>query len=264
MIKMNRKFAIFFLLNNIIVQAISASPHYKFYTKLDGIYGFKNVCPSEITVTAATTTTTESVTVETALVPSPTISKSYIFAGAIGLDWDIGYRTELAFLHLPRVDYSYQVPPATGTAAAAAAPAAATKPSLTQFKYSITSIMANLILDLPVDRFTIPFVNAGVGYSRNYLYDFETYDKDMKLLTKINPGERWVLSWQVGAGLSFRLNHNLDLDIGYRHMYFDRLDSGTEQQDLSTPATPIVSQITAKSYGITKSHQIFIAGRIYF
>ena len=261
MIKINRKFALFFLLNNIIVQGIYASTHYKFYTKLDGIYGFKNVCPSEITVTAATTTTAESVTIGTALVPPPTISKSYIFAGAIGLDWDIGYRTELAFLHLPRIDYSYQVPPATG---APTAPTTPTKPSLTQFKYSVTSIMVNLILNLPVDRFTTPFVNAGIGYSRNYLYDFETYDKDMKLLTKVNPGERWVLSWQVGTGLSFRLNHNLDLDIGYRHMYFDRLDSGTEQQDVSTPSTPVVSQITAKSYGIIKSHQIFIAGRIYF
>jgi opacity protein-like surface antigen len=224
---------------------------FKYYAKIDAVYDFKNVCPSIITVTAATSTTAEVATVGAALVPPPTISKSYSFAGALGLEWDLGYRTEIALNHLPRIDYSYQQDKQS---------------DLTQFKYGLTSVMANLILQLPADRFLIPFCNIGVGYARHYLYDFETYDKDMKPKIKINSGERWAFAWQIGAGVSIRLNQNLDIDIGYRHICFDRIDSGLEETDVSaTPSVPATKALaSAKTYGIPKSHQIFMAARIYF
>lgn len=242
--------AIILIITNLISVEIFASS-FKYYAKIDGVYDFKNVCPSIITVTAATTTTAESIKIETALVPPPTISKSYSFAGALGLEWDLGYRTEIALNHLPRIDYSYQLNKES---------------DVTQFKYALTSIMANLILQLPADRFLIPFCNIGVGYARHYLYDFETYDNDMKTKTKINPGERWAFAWQIGTGVSIRLNQNLDIDIGYRHICFDRLDSGLEETDVSaTPASPETKALaSAKTYGIPKSHQIFMAARIYF
>ena len=243
---MNRYSLTFFLLMSIS-NSIYAS-QFKYYAKIDGIYGFKNICPSEITITPSTPTSAEIITIGDALIPAPTISNSYLLAGSVGMDWDLGYRTEIALLHFPRIDYNYQKDENS---------------DLMQFKYSITSIMANLILQLPEDRFIIPFCNIGAGYSRNYLYDFQTYNKDMEPKTIVNPGERWSFAWQIGAGLTVRLNHNFDLDLGYRHMYFNRLDSGTEETNLLN-ATPVNTKIIAKNYGIAKSHQIFIAGRIYF
>ncbi len=222
---------------------------FKYYTRIEAIYSFANLCPSEAIITPATATTAEVIKLNDALKPEPIISKSYLFSGAVGLDWDIGYKTEISFLHFPRIDYSYQKDNTS---------------DLTQFKYSITSIMGNLVLKFPADRFLIPFCNVGAGYARHYLYDLEIYDKDMKAKTKINNGERWAFAWQIGFGLSWRLNPSMDFDFGYRHLCFDRLDSGLEETDISSTTIRSRKLDAAKSYAIPRSHQIFVATRLYF
>lgn len=79
------------------------------------------------------------------------------------------------------------------------------------------SFMANAYLDLMPNYWISPYATAGIGLSRVTLTnqdaggDKREWDKD-------------IFSWQVGAGLSLRLNRCLNFDAGYRYIDMGDID----------------------------------------
>ena len=237
---------IIILLISLLLSSNIYAISYRYYAQINGIYNFKNICAHAITITPATLAEEEKIELGDALNPEPKISTSQTISGSFGMEWDFGYRTEINIMHIPQINYSHQTNEAS---------------DITQFKYSLTSIMGNLVFMFPESNFIIPFVNIGAGYSKNHLYNFEIYDSAAKKLETMNDASFWKLAWQVGAGATLRLNNYLDLDIGYKYISSDRLDSGKEK---TITATKSSEEVAAKSFGMLYSHNAFLGIRIYF
>ena len=237
---------IIILLISLILSSNIYAISYRYYAQMNGVYNFKTSCPYAITITPATLNAEEQIALGKALVPNPKISTAQTISGSLGLEWDFGYRTEINIMHIPQIDYSYQ---------------ANEDSNITQFKYSLTSIMGNLLFMLPANNFIIPFVNIGAGYSNNHLYGFEIYDSKSKKLETMSDASFWKFAWQAGAGATIRLNNYLDLDIGYKYISSDRLDSGKEK---TTSKTAVTEEVAAKSFGMLYSHNAFLGIRVYF
>ena len=79
------------------------------------------------------------------------------------------------------------------------------------------SFMANAYLDLMPNYWISPYATAGIGLSRVTLTNQDTgADKD--------EWDKNLFSWQVGAGLSLRLNRCLNFDAGYRYIDMGDID----------------------------------------
>lgn len=112
-----------------------------------------------------------------------------------------------------------------------------------EFGYSVWTVMANAYVDLPtVARFT-PYVGAGLGLSRANAWYKLTVDcvatadsacgypagstgevlRDQVLVD--NTYARWLPTWSVSAGTSYAINDNVSLDIGYRFMRVQDIES---------------------------------------
>ena len=63
------------------------------------------------------------------------------------------------------------------------------------------------------DYWFTPFIDAGVGYTRNK-FDFHNRVVNVRYSAKDNN-----FTWSLGAGLSAKLTNRWNLDIGYR--YYD-------------------------------------------
>lgn len=86
-----------------------------------------------------------------------------------------------------------------------------------QYTLESDSFMANAYVDLMPNYWISPYFMGGIGISRVTLSnedadgDKKTWDDDL-------------FSWQVGAGLSLRLNRCLNFDAGYRYIDMGDID----------------------------------------
>lgn len=87
------------------------------------------------------------------------------------------------------------------------------------------ALMVNAYWDFDLSRSITPYVGAGIGAANLRLDDTAvvngatvTFDGD----------DQWNFAWQLMAGVSIALGHNMDLDIGYRFVNLG---------DVSTAAT---------------------------
>lgn len=73
--------------------------------------------------------------------------------------------------------------------------------------------------DLPfVNKFVKPYINAGVGYS--WIKQSFSENDFIEMMTFIDQD----ISWNVGAGLDFAVNDNVNLSLGYRYEILGTLD----------------------------------------
>ena len=78
------------------------------------------------------------------------------------------------------------------------------------------SLMMNLYFDIPVSDAVFPYVMLGgaVGYNHVKL----EYGNQSVSNHKMNP------AWQVGAGISYKVNQKLFTDLGYRYSDYGNVD----------------------------------------
>mgnify|MGYP000806294158 CR=1 FL=1 len=98
------------------------------------------------------------------------------------------------------------------------------KSGISQFEDKIesSSIMANIYLDLMPNYWISPYVSGGIGMTKlklehTNISSFPTYKQNW---------DKDNFTWQVGGGLSLRLNRCLNLDAGYRYVDMGSLDQG--------------------------------------
>ena len=81
------------------------------------------------------------------------------------------------------------------------------------------SYMANLYLDFMPNYWISPYISGGIGYSKISL------DNNQPVLGHVVMEEN-KFSWQLGAGLTLRLNRCLNLDFGYRYFTLGKIREG--------------------------------------
>ncbi len=81
------------------------------------------------------------------------------------------------------------------------------------------SLMANLYLDFMPNYWISPYISGGIGYTKI------TLDNYQPLLGSVVMEEN-KFSWQLGAGLSLRLNRCLNVDFGYRYYTLGKIREG--------------------------------------
>ena len=89
---------------------------------------------------------------------------------------------------------------------------------------STLSLMGNLWFEAPLTAALRPFVGVGVGMAQVSLNDAEVQG------TSVVDDSDWVLAYQVGGGLAYRVTPGIDLTAEYRYFATDdaevELDGG--------------------------------------
>ena len=82
-----------------------------------------------------------------------------------------------------------------------------------------SSIMLNAYIDFMPNYWISPYINGGIGYSEiTYTVTDVGYGK--------NEYDDNKFSWQVGAGLTLRINKCLNIDGGYRYYTLGKIEEG--------------------------------------
>ena len=81
------------------------------------------------------------------------------------------------------------------------------------------SLMLNMYFDLMPNYWISPFVGGGIGYSQI------TYtNSSPRLGQKTTEDDKF--SWQIGGGLTIRINKCLNIDGGYRYYTLGKIEEG--------------------------------------
>ena len=81
------------------------------------------------------------------------------------------------------------------------------------------TISVQVYADIPSKTNFTPFLNAGIGITRT---ETEYNDEGPNDIYKVVDGET-TISWNVGAGISAKINDSLTLDALYRYTDFGRV-----------------------------------------
>jgi len=81
------------------------------------------------------------------------------------------------------------------------------------------TISVQVYADIPSKTNFTPFLNAGIGITRT---ETEYNDEGPNDIYKVVDGET-TISWNVGAGISAKINNSLTLDAMYRYTDFGRV-----------------------------------------
>ncbi len=83
---------------------------------------------------------------------------------------------------------------------------------------SSQSYMLNIYVDLMPNYWISPYFGAGIGYSELELVNENAFSGE---------SEKWEenkFSWQIGGGLSIRINKCLNIDGGYRYYTLGKIE----------------------------------------
>ena len=86
---------------------------------------------------------------------------------------------------------------------------------------SSESYMFNMYLDFMPNYWISPYLSAGIGMTK-----LEMVNKNASLSGNEDP-EKWEkdsFSWQIGGGLTLRINRCLNLDAGYRYYTLGKIE----------------------------------------
>lgn len=75
--------------------------------------------------------------------------------------------------------------------------------------------LANAYYDLGLWHGMAPYIGAGVGLSRNSVYDFTGTNVIAPSSNWAPSGHEWSVAWALHAGASMQVTDNLTLDLGY-------------------------------------------------
>lgn len=84
------------------------------------------------------------------------------------------------------------------------------------------SFMANAYLDIMPNYWISPYITGGIGLTRLDLENTDFASGGMVSNKETDSANNFT--WQVGAGLSLRLNRCLNLDAGYRYIDMGEID----------------------------------------
>lgn len=78
--------------------------------------------------------------------------------------------------------------------------------------------LANAYYDIGTWHGVTPYVGAGVGFSRNSIYDFTDINAIAGGGGWAPEGHEWSFAWALHAGASMKVTDNLSLDLGYSYL----------------------------------------------
>jgi opacity protein-like surface antigen len=101
-------------------------------------------------------------------------------------------------------------------------------------KHNVQSkgLFANLYYDFNNfgEKFT-PYITSGIGYAKNKASDAKTYDSDGAPTDEVYKGaSKGSLAWNVGAGLSYKMNEKVTWDA-VQYNYFNLGKYSTQRFD---------------------------------
>ncbi len=143
------------------------------------------------------------------------IGTSSVFSGAFGFRFSKNIRTELELVYHPdfAVDEKFL-----------------TSGIEVETKAEISSLasFANVYYDIPLGRVT-PFVGAGIGFSRNELFDISNTAMTGPFTGQSiisNGDNKTSFAWQLIVGCSIPIRDSLALDLSYHYMDLGDLTTG--------------------------------------
>lgn len=150
-------------------------------------------------------------------------------SGAVGLDWDSGFSTEVAL--------SYQSADLEDLALTGLDGFSGFSVNLTGVEGSMSalSLMGNGKLEFGSKKRLSPYVMGGVGFSRIAINDVTVSGGTGSL-----EDEDFVFAYQVGAGIMIPLSERTSVDLGYR--YF-----GTSEADMSDGTDDFTADFSSHS-----------------
>ena len=160
-------------------------------------------------------------------IEAPVATSTVKYPDAIGLTFGAGYKYQW-FRADVTVDYGSQVKMTANSVL----------PSIVQPQYSVKletiSALANAYLDLGNWWGFTPYVGAGAGVS--YLRGSDYVDTTLPSAFVTNTSSKTNFSWAAMAGVSYRVNARIAVDLGYRHLDLGSLPT-TIGTNLSTDHT---------------------------
>ena len=81
------------------------------------------------------------------------------------------------------------------------------------------SYMFNMYLDFMPNYWISPYIGGGIGMSK-----MELMNKNEGSLAQEQTWEKNTFTWQVGTGLTIRLNRCLNIDAGYRYYTLGKIE----------------------------------------
>lgn len=87
-------------------------------------------------------------------------------------------------------------------------------------------VLANAYFDMGTWRGITPYVGAGIGMSRNTIWDFTDVNVPNAGLAYGATDSKWNLAWALHAGASLRATNNMSIDIGYSFVNLGDAQSG--------------------------------------
>jgi opacity protein-like surface antigen len=79
-------------------------------------------------------------------------------------------------------------------------------------------VLANAYVDLGTWWCVTPFIGAGVGASRNTISNFLDVNTPNAGVAFAPTASKWDFAWAVHAGLAYKVNPNLTLELAYRYV----------------------------------------------
>ena len=86
--------------------------------------------------------------------------------------------------------------------------------------------LASLLLDIPVGGPLTPFIGGGIGFA-NARFSNITPQTGGNAGNIVADDEDTVFAWSVTAGASYALTQNISLDLSYRYLRFDSLETNS-------------------------------------
>ena len=81
------------------------------------------------------------------------------------------------------------------------------------------SYMFNMYLDFMPNYWISPYIGGGIGMSK-----MELMNKNEGALAQEQTWEKNAFTWQIGTGLTIRLNRCLNIDAGYRYYTLGKIE----------------------------------------
>ncbi len=109
----------------------------------------------------------------------------------------------------------------------------------TKQNFSNTSLITNLYYDFTNTTIIIPYINFGVGVSRNRNGSYNKYYNDEKLITATS-GIKYDFAWNAGIGLQAKLTQNFYADLFFKYVDLGKFKNNsyalvTEINEISNP-----------------------------
>lgn len=89
-------------------------------------------------------------------------------------------------------------------------------------------VLANVYADLGTWWCITPFIGAGIGGSRNTISSFTDTGIQNQSVAFGDTASKWNFAWALHAGLAYKVNPSLTLELAYRYVDLGDAQSGDE------------------------------------